>query len=48
MLPTKKIYVVAEQVGFFNNPQYFVQLFKSYWANTKSLGKNAASFGKET
>ena len=25
----KKIYAIADQVGFSRNPQYFVQLFKS-------------------
>ena len=30
----EKIYVVAEQVGFSNNPQYFVQLFKAATGQT--------------
>lgn len=45
----EKIYVVAEQVGFSNNPQYFVQLFKAATGQTpKAWAKMQQASEKET
>lgn len=45
----EKIYVVAEQVGFSNNPQYFVQLFKASTGQTpKAWAKMQQASEKET
>ena len=45
----EKIYVVAEQVGFSNNPQYFVQLFKAATGQTpKAWAKMQQISEKET
>ena len=45
----EKIYVIAEQVGFSNNPQYFVQLFKAATGQTpKAWAKMQQTSEKET
>ncbi|MFQ9635445.1 MAG: helix-turn-helix transcriptional regulator [Eisenbergiella sp.] len=37
----EKVYTIADQVGFSNNPQYFIQLFKNATGMTpKAWTKN--------